>query len=394
LLEQAMRLAGARIATGAEESRFADLWIEGDRLSFSGDGTGPVIDLSGYLILPGLINAHDHLEFGLFPVLGRRVYGNAQEWAADVYRPNESPVREHRAVDRGIRCWWGAIRNLLAGVTTVAHHNPWHECFDDTRFPVRVARNIAWAHSLAFEPALSKRYREKPSGQRFVIHAAEGTDESARGEIRRLDEMGVLGDSTVLVHAVALQDGDLDLLRARGCGIVWCPCSNLRTYGTTLAQEVLDSGIPVALGSDSPITADGDLRDDVRTARNIGGLGAIRIYEMVTCEAALVLGLDDGEGELRDGGVADLIAVPDRGQSPSEAVLDLKPAAVICGGRVRLVSEPLRQRFPDESRQPIVAGGDEQLWIDADMARLRSRAMLHLGPELRLGGKRVAAWIM
>ena len=48
---------------------------------------GHDLDLSGLEIMPGLINAHDHLHFALFPQLGSGPYANATEWAHDIYRP-------------------------------------------------------------------------------------------------------------------------------------------------------------------------------------------------------------------------------------------------------------------------------------------------------------------
>ncbi len=43
--------------------------------------SGSSLDLSGFLLLPGLINAHDHLEFSLFPNIGDGPYQNAAQWA-------------------------------------------------------------------------------------------------------------------------------------------------------------------------------------------------------------------------------------------------------------------------------------------------------------------------
>src|SRR5580700_9562860 len=111
MLGKAVILAGCRVAIDASSAQRRDFENHG--------ANGESIDASGLLLLPGLVNAHDHLEFNLFPQLGTRAYNNATEWAADIHRPNDSPVKEHIAIPMPVRLMWGGIRNLLSGVTTV-----------------------------------------------------------------------------------------------------------------------------------------------------------------------------------------------------------------------------------------------------------------------------------
>ena len=203
---------------------------------------GVALDLDGLEVLPGLINAHDHLEFALFPRLGRRKYANATEWARDIYHPCESPVREHLDIPKELRLLWGGLRNLASGVTTVSHHNPYESIFDED-FPVRVVKEFGWAHSLAFDSNIRARFDATPPGVPFIIHAGEGTDEDAADEIFRLDDLGVLDARTVLIHAVGFCANGWELIRQIGVSVIWCPRSNLFTLGRTLSQEVLASGI-------------------------------------------------------------------------------------------------------------------------------------------------------
>ena len=98
-------LRGARLAFGPVSATSQELAIRAGLIEDWGrppalkpPTNSLALELDGHLVLPGLINAHDHLEFNLFPRLGRGPYPNAGEWARDVYRPRESPIREHRRV--------------------------------------------------------------------------------------------------------------------------------------------------------------------------------------------------------------------------------------------------------------------------------------------------------
>ncbi len=380
-----MLIANGRIALSATKSEKCNVQLRGARIFFT-RACGNAVDLSGYLLLPGLINAHDHLEFNLFPRLGRRIYANATDWAADIHRPKESPVREHLSLAKRERLIWGGLRNLLSGVTTVAHHNPYEPIFDET-FPVRVVRRFGWAHSIAFSCDVAARYRETPPDQPFVIHAAEGTDACARAEIGKLDRLGVLDRRTVLVHALGIDRSGFERIQKCGSSIVWCPSSNLLTYGRTLACDwVRDSCC--ALGTDSAISAAGDMADEIRVA-HLQGATAELLYDTVTNRAAKILRLRQA-GAIRHGSTADFIAVRDRGQTPAEALLNLTPELVVIDGRVRLISKQLRPRFAiEEKLHSIALEGRGEWFTPFDVPRLMNSARAALGPEVRLAGKRV-----
>jgi cytosine/adenosine deaminase-related metal-dependent hydrolase len=387
-----MILRGARVALGPTEAARLDIGIESDRVRVCSSAvSGPELDVDGFLILPGLINAHDHLEFNLFPRLGAGPYSNATAWAKDIYRPEEPPVREHLKLAKPVRLVWGGIKNLVSGVTSVLHHNPYDPVFD-AGFPVRVLRRFSWSHSLAFSrDVVGDRARTPPEAP-FLIHACEGTDACAADEVYRLDAAGVLGRATVLVHGVALDKPGLDLVKKRGSSLVWCPSSNYFTLGRTLSKEALDSGIPIAIGTDSALTASGDLIDEIEVAQR--HVAAECLYGMLTDVAARVLRLQDGEGTISDGGVADLLLVRDRGVEPAIALLDMHPEAVFLGGRIKLISPQLARRVPSSLKQNLqllqIEGRGEWL-IGCDVSMLFDACSRVIGSNFRLAGKAVAA---
>ncbi|MCU1236132.1 MAG: amidohydrolase [Candidatus Solibacter sp.] len=342
------------------------------------------LDLSGYVVMPGLINAHDHLEFNLFPQLGRGPYANAGEWARDIYHPERSPVREHLRVPKAVRLRWGALKNLLSGVTTVCHHNPYERDVFNSGFPVRVVRRFAWAHSLEFAPDLQARFRKAAFSYPFVVHCAEGVDATARREVHTLDSMGVLDGRTVLIHGVGIKGEGVALMRQRGASLVWCPTSNAGMLGRTVSRAVLRSGIPIALATDSALSAPVDLLDELAAARRY--LPAERVYEMASSAPARILRLSAAQRK------GDWIAVRSEAPGQAQALLQGTIAMVVVAGRIRLISPELARQLPIAERrqfQLLHVEGRPPVLVDADVRGLRRAAAKHLGSTLRLAGKRI-----
>jgi len=393
-----LSLAGARCALSAAESVPASVTIEDRCIADIGvthaEAAGS-LDLSGYLLLPGLINAHDHLEFALFPRLGHGPYENSAQWAADIHSNDAATIKLHRSVPKEARLWWGGIRNLLCGVTTVCHHNPLSPELLHPDFPVRVVSNFSWAHSLALDNDAEQKFHYAPPYLPFILHAAEGIDETSEQEVFELDQMRMLDERTMLVHGLALTPEAVELLNQRGVTLVLCSTSNQFLFQQHLSHEKVESVHKVVLGSDSPLTAAGDLLDEISFAHTQLGLDAAALYEMVTTRSAKSLRLHEGEGSIRPGAIADLIAVRDTGLGPAETLTRTASEhieLVILGGRVQLASQTIFERLPPELRdglQPLEVDGQIR-WVRAPLDFLFEAAEKVLGKNmLRLGGKRV-----
>jgi len=442
-------LSNAQVAQAPQHATRLDLETRSGRISSVGPAlphhrASSQLDLTGMLILPGLVNAHDHLEFALFPRMGNRTYTNSREWALDIYRPDQPPVRELLQVPKSTRLFWGGLKNLLCGVTTVCHHNQYEPDTFDEGFPVRVLKRFGWSHSLSFSQDVRGDFTQAPDGAPFFIHLAEGTDEASRKELERLDRLGLLNAQTVIVHGVALTPPDWKLVKQRDARLVCCPSSNLFTLGRTVDLSKLPRDLEVALGSDSPLTAAGDLLDEIRFAHDLqihpnpllgaecnfekaartslqgwmrpivcnpaldpseGGESATgtpgahvgsatQLYPMVTTLAAHLLGLNQGEGTIVEGGVADLFVVSDTGVSPAQRLARLSAAdieLVMLRGEIMVVSDLLASQIPS-----ALLGGMQRLFYYGKEFFVSRNIQPHwqathqiLGDDFRLGGKEI-----
>lgn len=399
-----MVIHGARLAAGPEKIVEASIEVVDGRISCidnqsaqslrpNADSTS--IDLSGYLLMPGLINAHDHLQFSLFPRVANPPYQNYIEWGEDIHRTCGELIALHKAVPRDVRLWWGGIRNLLCGVTSVCHHDQLRPELRRKDFPVRVLQRYGWAHSLALGGDLYAARAATPGGAPFIIHACEGVDDRARKELWELDQYGLLDADTILVHALALDSEGAALLQRRKVSVVVCPSSNHFLFKTTPDISLLASGGRLALGSDSPLTAAGDLLDEVRFATKACNLTVNNVYRMVTSAPAEMLRLNHSEVFDPKLGTMDLIAVCDTGHSPADKLQMLTARdveLVMVRGQVQLASENLLERLPRDAKEELEAldiNGTLR-WLRAPVNKLMEQAEEILGPgKVRLGGRPV-----
>jgi cytosine/adenosine deaminase-related metal-dependent hydrolase/ubiquinone/menaquinone biosynthesis C-methylase UbiE len=397
-----LQLTNARIGTGPITWKDGAVFIDNGRiasLADHADATAEAINLQGYAILPGLINSHEHLEFGIFPKLGRAEgaapYRSSTEWAGEIHQVHSGIIERYRKVPKKTQLWWGAIRNLLCGITTVCHHNPLHEELTLPDFPVHVLSRFDWSHSLAFDHDLAGKVQRTPREQPFILHAAEGIDEESKSELSRLDEMHVLDERTVLIHGLACTPTEISLINRRGASLVVCPTSNRFLFAKTLSRDLLASVERVALGSDSPITAAGDLLDEIHYLYAEARLSPNKIYSMVTSNAAEMFHLKDGHGRIVESGVADLIAVRDQYDTPARTVSELTLGdvkLVMLAGRVQMASPHLYARLPSDLRSgmELIEVAGHHRWIRAPLQALFESAECVLGEkELLLAGREV-----
>lgn len=337
-----------------------------------------VVQLSDHEALPGLINSHDHLEMNLYPKLGNPPYRNYIEWANDIYKPKESPIREIEKIDIKDRLLWGALKNLIAGVTTVVHHNPWHRILGKSDFPVKVLK-VAWAHSLAFEKRIADKFPEEKSVP-FVIHVGEGVDEAAHAEIRNLNDLNLLRSNTVLIHAIAVDDVNRRVLLEKKPAIIWCPASNLFMFNQTAPVHHLKQNIDVALGSDSTLTGSRTLLDEIQVAREARLVTDDELVDMVTKIPAMIFGLPSPAFD--QFAPADLIIVNKSQDHQHHPLLGLKPFDIkmmIVNGRIRMS----HFRYPFLKHQFRL--GEISFYSDVDVASLKRRIEKKTGTSLLQG---------
>ena len=305
---------GAPIRDGCVAVREgAVIWV--GAAAAGGRPEGRRVDLGAGVLLPGLINAHCHLELSHLAELGRRPWSFVS-WVGELMRRRDDASREdvRAAVARAV-VWLersgtvavGDVSNSLKHLDLLAHAQlravVFHELLgwqpetarkvlaaaedreaalnsDLGRRGVRVLLAAHAVHSVSAELFAGIRRRGGPA----ALHLAESQAESrfvASGDgpwadflsglglgsrfeghglspVRLADRLGLLRAGLLAVHCVQVDEEDCELLARRSVSVVLCPRSN-RTLGVGQAPvpQLLAAGVRLCLGSDSLASSPG-----------------------------------------------------------------------------------------------------------------------------------------
>jgi len=357
-----------------------------------GEPEGPVRDLGEGVILPGLVNAHCHLEFS--HLAGRIAFGGGfVPWVEGVvesrgrFTDDDTRAAAAEAVrfleEHGTAAV-GDVSNTLDHLDLLAASSlsavvflellAWDPAKADATLAWAEARLSAVAPSLrsglevrlaahaphSVSPTLLGRLVER--GGPAAIHLAESPDEAAflargGGEWRSflegrglghveftpsggspvfyVERLGVLHPRLVAAHAVQVGAADRELLARRGVSVVLCPRSNRNLgVGTADAPAFLAAGVRLALGTDSLASVETlDVLDDaVLLHRQFPDLDPGAIVRMATLGGAEALGLAD-LGAIVPGKRAALAFAPGRTADPCALLLsgDVRPRPLEVG---------------------------------------------------------------
>ena len=370
-----LRLAGARVVTMDAKRRVVegDVVVEGERIASVGRGEGrrrseKVIDCTGMVVIPGLVQAHIHLCQTLFRGLADDL--PLEDWLARRIWPLEAAHTEESV-------YWsamlGAAELLLGGTTaildmeTVRHTGAAFaaleaiglratagKCLMDapsappglketTERALQEAADLCakwhgaaqgrlrWCFAPRFVPSCTGPLLRAVSdlaaraGATIHTHAAETPLElqmvkeaTGQDEISYLDSVGISGPRAALAHCVWVDEEGIHRLARQQTNVVHCPSSNLKLgSGIAPVPEMLTAGCRVALGADgAPCNNRLDAFEEMRLAALIqkprlgsDALPAAQVLELATLGGAKALGLEAEIGSIEPGKKADLVVL-------------------------------------------------------------------------------------
>lgn len=321
------------------------------------------VELPRHLLIPGLVNLHTHAAMSLLRGIADDL--PLMRWLQEAIWPAESRHVDAAFVRDGTRL--AAAEMIRGGITTCNdmyfHPDAAADAFAEVgmravvgavmlEFPTPYASDAAdylrkglaardrWQghpligfsiaphapYTVADASFIHARAIADELGLPIHIHVHETAHEiadalAAHGcrPLARLARLGLLGRNFIGVHAVHVDEADIELLARHGCSVAHCPSSNMKlASGIAPVPRLLAAGVPVGLGSDGAASNNRlDLIQEMRHAALLAKVGSLdatvvpahTALRMATLDGACALGMDDRIGSIETGKFADLCAL-------------------------------------------------------------------------------------
>ncbi|HEX4360967.1 MAG TPA: amidohydrolase family protein [Pseudonocardia sp.] len=424
-----------------------ELLVDGDSIAalgrpgeLAGEPVDRTVDSTGALVLPGLVNTHQHdwylygkglggdllleqwISDCLFPLKGQLTIDDlrvASELASlDMLRGgtttsvnhlvNKTTLAEEEAIlgpvaDTGVRQYFAKVirPDDVAGDFADARES--FERWDGhAGGRVRVGFVLeATAHWVAMgtstEEMVIGGHRLAVEKDTFVSsHIAGGTLSrdsgylkfvlaTGRTDVQFLHRLGVLDDRWILAHTIHPRDNDLDLIAGSGSTVAHTPSSEAaRGGGITPVRRMLDNGVRVAIGTDGPMV---DLTNDMVEQLKWTRLLQNQLHlhpASIELDRLIGMGTEEGARAVRADGEFGSIEV---GKRADLAVFDL--ATLHAGPVHRPLSTFVHAARGTDARHVMVDG--ELLLHDGRFTRVSAPRVTELLAEAGARGRALAA---
>lgn len=335
----------------------------GDQQFFSG-GAKEIIDASGCIIMPGLVNTHTHLPMVCFRGMADDL--PLPEWLHHHIFPAEARFVNNKLVHDGAQLAMAEM--ILSGTTTFCDGyffedeigqaalrtgmravisqgfidfptpdspDPFRKLATSEQFVARW-RNASPLITPAFfchspytcspETLIAVKQAARNAGIPYLIHLLENKDEAemiikryGKKPVRLLQSLGVLDDQTIAVHCNWADGEDMAIFADLDVKVSHNPESSMKlAAGVAPISEMLRRRITCGLGTDGQASNnDLDMFREMDTAAKIHKvtshnptvMSAQTVLKMATTGGAGVLGLGNRIGSIEVGKEADIILV-------------------------------------------------------------------------------------
>ncbi|KAB2880991.1 amidohydrolase family protein [bacterium] len=367
LTDWILPITSSKIKNGAvvidDYDRILDFGSRQDILKKYSDKNIQVAESKNSIIMPGLVNAHTHLELSMmkgviprglnfsdwvFEAITKRFQFNEATISADCEKQIKAledcgtvgvgDIANHSATSLPLlekSSLYAAVFNEITGFSSAVAQNRFREFVSKIpETPDNKIRQALAPHApYSVSPELFKLTAEYNGDSKIsTVHLAESNDEiefllSGSGSMKEmiqkigrwddnwkapkttpvsyLKKLGILNSKLLIVHAVHVTDDDIELLRSHSVHICSCPRSNVQINvgGTAPIEKYLDAGLNVCLGTDSLAS-----NDDLNLWNEMTFFKSIHpkiqdsiILQMATINGARALGFDQHIGSIENG---------------------------------------------------------------------------------------------